>query len=120
VPTFDPDSTFIYDSLSLSRLTNNWDIRRYYYWKVKAYDNWGAQVWSIQSWSFYVSLRGDANGDGIINSADVVHLINYLFVGGPAPLPLAAGDANCDGIVNSADVVYLINYLFVGGPPPSC
>jgi len=62
--------------------------------------------------------RGDANGDGVINSADVVYLINYLFKGGPAPEPLQAGDVNCDEIINSADVVYLINYLFKGGPPP--
>jgi hypothetical protein len=65
-------------------------------------------------------IRGDANGDGVINSADVVYLINYLFKGGPAPEPLEAGDVNCDGIINSADVVYLINYLFKGGPPPGC
>ena len=62
--------------------------------------------------------RGDANADGNINSADVAYLINYLFVGGPEPIPLEAGDPNCDGLVNSADVSYLINYLFVGGPPP--
>jgi len=65
-------------------------------------------------------IRGDVNGDGIINSADVVYLINYLFKGGPPPEPLEAGDVNCDGVVNSADVVYLINYLFKGGPPPGC
>jgi M6 family metalloprotease-like protein len=64
-------------------------------------------------------LPGDANADGVINSADIIYLINYLFVGGPAPDPLEAGDLNCDGIINSADVTYLINYLFVGGPPPS-
>jgi hypothetical protein len=85
VPNFDPDSTAIHDSLGFSRFTTNLDIRRYYYWKVKAYDNWGAQRWSNQTWSFYVSLRGDANGDQIINVADVVYLINYLFVGGPPP-----------------------------------
>jgi hypothetical protein len=62
--------------------------------------------------------RGDANADGNVNSADVAHLINYLFVSGPLPIPLEAGDPNCDGLVNSADVSYLINYLFVGGPPP--
>jgi len=61
---------------------------------------------------------GDANADTIINSADVVYLINYLFKGGPPPVPMAAGDVNCDGVINSADVVYLINYLFKGGPPP--
>jgi hypothetical protein len=65
-------------------------------------------------------LCGDLNGDTVINSADVVYLINYLFKGGPAPDPLWVGDVNCDGIINSADVVYLINYLFKGGPPPIC
>jgi serine protease AprX len=65
-------------------------------------------------------MRGDANGDGNINSADVSYLINYLFVNGPAPEPWQAGDANCDGSINSADVAYLINYLFVGGPAPGC
>ena len=73
---------------------------------------------TIRVWLVYIS--GDANGDGAINPADVVYLINYLFKGGPEPEPLEAGDVNCDGIINSADVVYLINYLFKGGPPPSC
>jgi hypothetical protein len=64
-------------------------------------------------------LRGDANNDQVINSADVVYLINYLFINGPEPKPfLWIGDVNWDGNVNVADVVYLINYLFIGGPPP--
>jgi hypothetical protein len=120
VPGFDPDSTTIYDSLIIRRLTTTLDIKRHYYWKVKAYDNWGAEKWSNQTWSFYVSLRGDVNGDGVINSADVVYLINHLFIGGSAPEPWTAGDVNCDGSVNTTDVVYLINYLFIGGPPPGC
>jgi len=62
---------------------------------------------------------GDATGDGNMNSADIVRLINYLFVGGPEPWPaLCIGDENTDGHVNSADVSYLLNYLFVGGPGP--
>lgn len=64
--------------------------------------------------------RGDVNQDGEINSADVTYLINYLFAGGPEPIPWEAGDVNCDGTIDSADIVYLINYLFVGGPPPPC
>jgi hypothetical protein len=64
------------------------------------------------------ALRGDANGDGIIDPSDVVCLINYFFKNGPAPVPLNAGDANSDGVVAPADVVYLINYLFREGPPP--
>ncbi len=66
----------------------------------------------------YPYVSGDANGDGLIDIADVVYLINYLFISGPTPVPLEAGDANCDGVVDIADVVYLINYLFIDGPPP--
>jgi hypothetical protein len=73
---------------------------------------------------FYVECEstnfGDANGDGDINVADAVFLINYIFKGGPAPDPLAAGDANCDGQANVGDAVYLINFVFKGGPPPGC
>jgi hypothetical protein len=65
-------------------------------------------------------MPGDANGDWIVSCADVVYLINYLFISGPAPDPLECGDANCDGIINSADIVHLINFLFIGGPPPGC
>ena len=65
-------------------------------------------------------VHGDANGDVLVDIADVSYLINYLFIGGPAPDPLAAGDANCDQVVDIADVSYLINYLFIGGPTPSC
>jgi hypothetical protein len=65
-------------------------------------------------------LAGDPNHDGIINTSDVVYLINYLFIDGPQPIPLESGDATCEGDVNVSDVIYLINYLFIGGPPPSC
>ena len=62
--------------------------------------------------------RGDANGDGKTTVSDVVFLVNYLFKGGPAPVPLESGNANCDTKVTVSDVVYLVNYLFKGGPPP--
>jgi hypothetical protein len=65
-------------------------------------------------------IPGDANGDGAVDPADVVYLINYLFRSGSPPDPLEAGDANCDGVVDPADVVYLLNYLFRDGPAPSC
>jgi uncharacterized delta-60 repeat protein len=66
------------------------------------------------------ALRGDVNGDGEIDIADVVSLINYLFLSGPAPQPLEVGDVNCDRVVDITEVVYLINYLFIDGPPPDC
>jgi len=65
-------------------------------------------------------LTGDPNHDGIIDIADVVYLINYLFADGPEPDPYESGNTTCEGEVNIADVIFLINYLFVGGPLPSC
>ena len=64
------------------------------------------------------SRVGDATNDGIINVADVVFLINYLFKAGPEPDPLENGDVNCDSEITSGDVVYLIDYLFREGPSP--
>jgi hypothetical protein len=81
--------------------------------RAKGYDIYAKVV----DW-LWPTICGDANGDGLVNSADVTYLINYLFVGGPTPVPWQAGDANGDGTINSADVTYLINYLFVGGPAP--
>ncbi|MFW9817949.1 MAG: dockerin type I repeat-containing protein [Candidatus Thorarchaeota archaeon] len=61
---------------------------------------------------------GDANGDDLINIADGVYIINYIFQGGPPPDPLCVGDASGDDTINVGDAVYLINYIFKGGPAP--
>jgi hypothetical protein len=74
----------------------------------------------ITVWEY---CRGDANGDKVINSADIVFLSCYLFKGGPPPDPWMAGDANADCYINSSDIVYLNNYLYKRGPappPPNC
>ena len=67
----------------------------------------------------YPFTCGDASGDDAVNLADAVHVINYVFKGGPAPDPLCLGDANGDEAVNLADAVYLINYIFKGGTAPA-
>jgi Dockerin type I domain/Thrombospondin type 3 repeat len=62
--------------------------------------------------------NGDANDNGVVNIQDITFLINFLYKGGPPPIPVGAGDANCTGIVNIQDITYLIYFLYKGGPPP--
>ncbi|MCZ6795345.1 MAG: dockerin type I domain-containing protein [Planctomycetota bacterium] len=62
--------------------------------------------------------RGDANNDGTVDFGDAIHIANFLFNGGPAPLCEDAADANDDGAVDVADTSYLANWLFLGGPAP--
>jgi hypothetical protein len=64
-------------------------------------------------------LCGDVNGDGVVNVGDALYILNYLFKGGPAPIPsLCVGDVNNDDMVNVGDALYILNWLFKGGPPP--
>jgi hypothetical protein len=69
---------------------------------------------TVSGWIFTDVISGDANSDGIVDAADLVYLINYLYRGQWPPSPESLGDFNQDGQVDSADVVALINYLFGG------
>ena len=67
---------------------------------------------------FPTYVFGDGTGDGIVDVADIVFLINYLYRGDDAPNPYGRGDVNRDCLIDVADIVYLINYLFKNGDPP--
>jgi hypothetical protein len=69
-------------------------------------------------YSFSNFVCGDADGSGGVDIDDVVHVINYIFSGGPAPDPIEAGDADCSSGIDIDDVVYLVSYIFSGGPAP--
>ncbi|MFH1688225.1 MAG: hypothetical protein ABIE70_11985 [bacterium] len=64
--------------------------------------------------------RGDINHDGTgPDIADLVHLVNYMFNGGPNPPCMREADINGDDSgPDIADLVSLVNYMFNGGPPP--
>ncbi|MEW5994833.1 MAG: C1 family peptidase [Candidatus Zixiibacteriota bacterium] len=74
----------------------------------------------VQSSILYGCLtHGDVDGTTGITVSDLTYLVDYLFGGGPAPLPeVEAGDVDCNGGVNVADITYLVNYFFSGGLPP--
>ncbi|RUA22564.1 MAG: hypothetical protein DSY79_03210, partial [Chloroflexi bacterium] len=62
--------------------------------------------------------RGDANGDGSFNIADLIFLLAALFSGGPGGDCGDANDVNDDGNINIADAINGLAALFSGGPTP--
>lgn len=56
-------------------------------------------------------LLGDVNHDGVVNSADVVGIYNYINVGEESGITLDDADLNGDGVVNSSDVTALYNLI---------
>jgi hypothetical protein len=62
---------------------------------------------------------GDANFDGKLDIADVVFLLNYIYIDGPPPPhPISADLNEPDRVIDVQDVVYLIAYLYQSGPNP--
>jgi hypothetical protein len=62
---------------------------------------------------------GDLDLNTLIQSADVIWLVNYVFKSGATPMPIAeAGDVNHDQLVRSDDIIYMVNHVFKSGPAP--
>src|SRR6266542_999135 len=65
-------------------------------------------------------INGDSNGDWDIDLSDGVYLLNFLYGGGPAPVPVDCGtglissengDSNGDGSKDVSDVIVLLGWL---------
>jgi hypothetical protein len=64
--------------------------------------------------------RGDIDGSGVVDLADVVALWNMVNAGGAGPLFQHMADVDASGgAPDNADVAYLANYYFCNGPAPS-
>jgi hypothetical protein len=99
---------------------HSWTAAGTYNVKARAKDTWGfISDWSdVQQIEIHDYLAGDANGNLVVNILDITYLINFVYKGGPAPVPMQAGDANASGVINILDITYLINYVYKGGPAP--
>ncbi len=67
-----------------------------------------------------IGLRGNIDGiiGDVIDIADLVYLVDYMFNGGPPPPSMEEADVDASGQVDIADLVYLVDYMFNGGPAP--
>lgn len=79
----------------------------------KAYYQTGDDPWD-DSWEEYTDsepgIKGDVNGDGIVNGTDIQAVINMIL----ADKYDAKGDVNEDGVVNGTDIQAIINIILYG------
>ena len=66
-------------------------------------------------------IYGDVNGDGVINTKDVILLRKYIAaknpITGECDVEISAGaDANGDGVINTKDVILLRKYIAAKDP----
>ena len=55
--------------------------------------------------------KGDANGDGTVNEADIAEIETYI-MGKPSAIFVEhAADMNYDGIINVADIVEIVKII---------
>ena len=59
--------------------------------------------------------RGDSNADNVVNIADAIFTLSYLFGAGEPPSCLDAADGNDDEGVDVADAIAVLSHLFGGG-----
>ncbi len=92
-----------------------------YYWRFRTFDG---LEWSEYSRTFAVYtvpfICGDVNNDATIDIFDIVFLIAYLYLDGPAPANLSVADVNNDGSINIFDISDIIEYLYMDGPSLIC
>ncbi len=69
----------------------------------------GAKV-KIGEQEYTVIMLGDANGDGLIDSADLLKIVKHLK--GISTIEIeSSGDANKDSTIDSADLLKIVKYL---------
>ena len=57
-------------------------------------------------------IPGDANGDGIVNAADIVEISNYINGKPSKKFNASRADANGDESINQADIETITNFIF--------
>lgn len=60
------------------------------------------------------AMPGDADGDGTVDVADIVMVINYIMGKDNLTIITDAADYDADGIIDVADIVGIVNYIMHG------
>ncbi len=63
-------------------------------------------------------IRGDANNDGQVDTADAIYTLAAQFYGGPTWPCRDSADINNDEEIDVADAIYCLSYIFLDGAAP--
>lgn len=63
---------------------------------------------------------GDSNGSGLVNILDVIHVVIYLYGGGPPPVNLFDSDTDDSELITINDPFMLWRHLFGSAAAPKC
>ena len=82
-------------------------------------------ILTIQSGSCCLGDRGNIDGspDDILDIADLVYMVDFMFREGAEPTCMAEAnvDGSIDEVLDISDLVYLVDFMFRNGPLlPSC
>ena len=70
----------------------------------------GEGSWTLTLKVAEETVPGDANGDGVVNTMDLIRLMKYIS-GVEVDVAEGAGDVNGDGKVNTMDLIRLMKYI---------
>ena len=56
-------------------------------------------------------IPGDANGDGVVDVADIVYIVNYIMEKPAEDFNFVNADVDGDGVIDIADITHVINII---------
>ena len=83
-------------------------ITYYYYYNILGTDLQAFDMSNVVVATPLTSTRGDANGSGNVDVADVITTVNYITHQAPKPFIFEAADINEDNIINILDVMGIV------------
>ena len=72
--------------------------------------NYASEV-NVSIKATFDTVLGDVNGDGLVNIADAIGLVNYILGKAAFEVDELAADANEDGMLNITDAIAIVNLI---------
>ena len=86
----------------------------YYFYKLMSTDLQALDMSNTVTATPLTSTRGDANGSGNVDVADIITTVNYITFQNPQPFIFEAADVNEDNVINLLDVTGIVRIINPG------